>query len=65
MLIESVSKTKIILGYETSKEKLLTTKTQHFNKQIKNKGKYIHNSTFSYILGHIDQTEANILYFYG
>ncbi|KAF0990765.1 hypothetical protein HZS_4330 [Henneguya salminicola] len=50
-------------GFETYKEHITTNKTHCFNKFMKNKGKYIHNSTFSYILGRVDLTGVNILYY--
>ncbi|KAF0992653.1 hypothetical protein HZS_4867 [Henneguya salminicola] len=47
---------KKIFGYETYNEQFTQNKTIYFNKYMKNKGKYIHNSTFAYILGYMDST---------
>ncbi|KAF0992761.1 hypothetical protein HZS_5990 [Henneguya salminicola] len=55
-LIAIKRENKIILGHKTYKEQFPTNKTIYFNKYMKNKGKFIHNSTFAFILGYIDQT---------
>ncbi|KAF0985857.1 hypothetical protein HZS_1806 [Henneguya salminicola] len=46
----------IIISFETHREEFITNETILFNKHIKNKGKYIHNFPFFFLLGYMDST---------
>ncbi|KAF0985970.1 hypothetical protein HZS_7358 [Henneguya salminicola] len=53
-LLDGARDDKTIFFYQTQGKSFNTNKILSFNKYMKNKGKYIHNSTLSYIFSYLD-----------